>query len=77
MDGTEQEPRDGNKKAEWLATNDQIVGALGTIVEPALQRELEKITNAKMAGTNSKKKPIQEASLQSLSQSPPLLGIVW
>ena len=36
MDGTEQEPRDGDKKAEWLATNNQIVGILGTIVEPAL-----------------------------------------
>ena len=49
MDSMEQEPTLANKKMEWLATNDQIVGALGTIVEPALQHELQKISNAKTA----------------------------
>ncbi|KIJ34438.1 hypothetical protein M422DRAFT_51994 [Sphaerobolus stellatus SS14] len=33
----------------WLEVNDQIVGALGTIVDEPFQRELDSIINAKKA----------------------------
>ena len=56
VDGTEKELTAITEKTEWLATNEQIVGALGTIVEPALQRELEKISNAKAAWDKLKEK---------------------
>jgi uncharacterized protein YqgV (UPF0045/DUF77 family) len=44
------------KRAEWLAAHDQIVGALGTVVEPTLQHKLESITNAHEAWTKLKEK---------------------
>ena len=40
-------PRAGTpEETEWLSTHDQIVGALGTMVEASLQCELESIKNA-------------------------------
>ncbi|KAF8592795.1 hypothetical protein K439DRAFT_1610193 [Ramaria rubella] len=46
MDGTSTKPTEKAEAQEWLEINDQIVGALGTVVDPSLQHELESITEA-------------------------------
>ncbi|KAF8585225.1 hypothetical protein K439DRAFT_1616158 [Ramaria rubella] len=43
VDGTYPKPDDTKKHKAWHETNDQIISALGTIVSPPLQRELQTI----------------------------------
>jgi hypothetical protein len=57
IDGTQVVPKEGTaEKLEYLAEHDQIVGALGTIVEASLQNELLTITDAKGAWMKLKEK---------------------
>jgi hypothetical protein len=50
------EPKDREEKREWNEINDQIVGALGTIVDEPLQHAIDEITNAKTAWEKLKEK---------------------
>ncbi|KAF8585189.1 hypothetical protein K439DRAFT_1616142 [Ramaria rubella] len=45
-----------SKRQEWLEVNDQTIGALGMIVDPFLQHELETITEALVAWKKLKDK---------------------
>jgi len=49
MDGTNTAPKDPLELLEWKAAHDQIVGALGTMVEASLQCKLEPTNNAEVA----------------------------
>ncbi|KAF8586769.1 hypothetical protein K439DRAFT_1614858 [Ramaria rubella] len=49
-------PTDKDEKAKWHEIHDQLVGVLGTIVDPLLQRELELITEAPKAWSELKDK---------------------
>jgi hypothetical protein len=67
VNGMEVEPAaESPERAEWLAAHDQIVGALGTVVEPTLQRELESITNAHEAWTKLKEKTHSKGTIAKL-----------
>ncbi|KAF8572838.1 hypothetical protein K439DRAFT_1625496 [Ramaria rubella] len=50
------EPTDKDRKEKWIEIHIQLVGALGTIVDPLLQRKLESITEAPKAWIKLKKK---------------------
>jgi hypothetical protein len=50
------EPKEKEAKKEWNEINDQIVGALGTIVDEPLQHAIDDITNAKSAWDKLKEK---------------------
>jgi hypothetical protein len=56
VDRSAPEPSGTKLRAEWTEANDQIVGALSTIVEASLQRELETIKSAKAAWEKLKEK---------------------
>ncbi|KAF8576309.1 hypothetical protein K439DRAFT_1622939 [Ramaria rubella] len=49
-------PTDVKLQADWKEINDQIVGALGTIVDPPLQHELMSIMDALSAWKKLKEK---------------------
>src|SRR5882724_13661148 len=50
IDGSLTAPKNNTpKEEEWLAAHDQIVSALGTMVEASLQCELESIKDATIA----------------------------
>jgi len=50
IDGSLTAPKTNTpKEEEWWAAHDQIVGALGTMVEASLQHELESIKDATIA----------------------------
>ncbi|KAF8575486.1 hypothetical protein K439DRAFT_1623563 [Ramaria rubella] len=56
VDGTSKKPTDTTLQTEWIEIKDQIVGALGGIVDASLQRELESITEAATAWKKLKEK---------------------
>ncbi|KAF8583293.1 hypothetical protein K439DRAFT_1617606 [Ramaria rubella] len=63
-------PTDKDEKTKWHEIHDQLVGALGTIIDPSLQRELESITEAPKAWSKLKEKTHSHriiAKLESLS----------
>jgi len=73
--GREPEPKDGTpEKSNWLDINDQIVGALGTAIEVSLQRELETITNAKVAWDKLKEKMHAKGTIAKLEA---LTSTIW
>ncbi|KAF8572768.1 hypothetical protein K439DRAFT_1625546, partial [Ramaria rubella] len=49
VDSTSTKPTEKAEAQEWAEVNNQIIGALGTIVDLLLQRELESITEAPVA----------------------------
>ncbi|KAF8573923.1 hypothetical protein K439DRAFT_1624730 [Ramaria rubella] len=44
-----QAPTDKDEKIKWIEIHDKLVGVLGTIVDPSLQRELKSITEVPKA----------------------------
>ncbi|KIJ26185.1 hypothetical protein M422DRAFT_272758 [Sphaerobolus stellatus SS14] len=56
VEGLVPQPTEPVEKVTCLEINDQIVGALGTIINEPLQRELKSITNAKDAWAKLKEK---------------------
>ena len=56
IDGTITTPKDMLELSEQNAAHDQILGALGTMVEASLQCKLESITNTKVAWEKLKEK---------------------
>ncbi|KAF8586266.1 hypothetical protein K439DRAFT_1615259 [Ramaria rubella] len=56
VDGSSKRPTDTTLLTEWLEANDQIVGALGGIVDVSLQHKLESITEPAMAWQKLKEK---------------------
>src|SRR5882724_10993333 len=56
VDGITVVPKDTQGLSKWNATNDQIVCALGTMVEASLQCKLKLIKNAKTAWEKLKEK---------------------
>ncbi|KAF8591819.1 hypothetical protein K439DRAFT_1610938 [Ramaria rubella] len=63
-------PTDKDEKTKWHEIHDQLVEALGTIIDPLLQRELESITEAPKAWSKLKEKTHPHgiiAKLESLS----------
>ncbi|KAF8572745.1 hypothetical protein K439DRAFT_1625562, partial [Ramaria rubella] len=56
VDGSFKRPTDTMLLTEWLEANDQIIGALGGIVDVSLQRKLESITQVAMAWQKLKEK---------------------
>ncbi|KAF8581420.1 hypothetical protein K439DRAFT_1619074 [Ramaria rubella] len=49
-------PTDKDEKTKWYEIHDQLVGALGTIVDPSLQHELDSIMEASKAWSKLKEK---------------------
>ncbi|KAF8592630.1 hypothetical protein K439DRAFT_1610399 [Ramaria rubella] len=49
-------PTDKDEKLKWIKIHDQLVGALGTIVDPSLQCELESIMEVPKAWLKLKEK---------------------
>ncbi|KAF8592801.1 hypothetical protein K439DRAFT_1610512 [Ramaria rubella] len=63
-------PTDKDEKTKWNEIHDQIVGAMGTIVDPPLQRELESIMETPKAWLKLKEKTHSHgiiAKLESIS----------
>jgi len=66
VDGTATAPKDVLDLLEWNAAHDQIIGALGTMVEALLQHELESINNAKIAWDKLKEKTHSKGIISKL-----------
>ncbi|KAF8583315.1 hypothetical protein K439DRAFT_65100 [Ramaria rubella] len=65
-------PTDKDEKMKWNEIHDQLVGAMGTIVDPSLQHELESITEAPKAWLKLKEKTHSHgiiAKLESISMA--------
>ncbi|KAF8585224.1 hypothetical protein K439DRAFT_1616138 [Ramaria rubella] len=56
IDGTCQKPTDSKLLQDWMEANDQIVRALGGIVDTSLQHKLESITESITEATSTWKK---------------------
>jgi len=66
VDGTIVAPKDASELSEWEAAHDQIVGALGMMVEASLQCELKLISNAKVAWGRLKAKTHSKGIISKL-----------
>ncbi|KAF8573433.1 hypothetical protein K439DRAFT_1625086 [Ramaria rubella] len=65
-------PTDKDRREKWNEIHDQLVGAMGTIVDPSLQRELESITETLKAWLKLKEKTHSHgiiAKLESISMA--------